>query len=272
MASKYEEIYPPQVRDCVYITDKAFTNEQILESETSILTQLDYQICVPTGFHFLMRFKHALDMSGFEGALASYFAERSLQENQVLDFKPDQLAAAACYLAKRTVHELIGEWCESRRKVSGQDFNNAKSLPSTFKLFGNPDDDPTSYSPDALNMAYPADKKAAFTMFFRVVDVTRDMYDTFYQEATRENAPASVTDASVSYVWESCGEKVTGYPEMDLLGIARKLLIFADETTVTASRRTLEAARKKFKSRNNFFVSCLPHIALPGEVSGGAVA
>ena len=37
IASKYEEIYAPEVRDFVYITDKAYTKEEILKMEYSIL-------------------------------------------------------------------------------------------------------------------------------------------------------------------------------------------------------------------------------------------
>lgn len=33
IASKYEEIYAPEVRDFVYITDNAYTKEEILEME-----------------------------------------------------------------------------------------------------------------------------------------------------------------------------------------------------------------------------------------------
>lgn len=37
IASKYEEIYAPEIRDFVYITDKAYTKEQILAQENDIL-------------------------------------------------------------------------------------------------------------------------------------------------------------------------------------------------------------------------------------------
>lgn len=37
IAAKYEEIYPPFIRDFIYITDKAYTKEQILQQETLIL-------------------------------------------------------------------------------------------------------------------------------------------------------------------------------------------------------------------------------------------
>ena len=37
IACKYEEIYPPIVRDFVYITDNAYTKEEILEMERKML-------------------------------------------------------------------------------------------------------------------------------------------------------------------------------------------------------------------------------------------
>lgn len=38
IASKYEEIYAPEVRDFVYITDRAYTKEEILDQEFDMLT------------------------------------------------------------------------------------------------------------------------------------------------------------------------------------------------------------------------------------------
>ncbi|CAM9906972.1 unnamed protein product, partial [Ectocarpus sp. 8 AP-2014] len=37
IACKYEEIFPTEVRDCVYITDHAYTREEVLEMEQTIL-------------------------------------------------------------------------------------------------------------------------------------------------------------------------------------------------------------------------------------------
>lgn len=37
IASKYEEIYAPEVRDYVYITDKAYTREEVLAQEFDML-------------------------------------------------------------------------------------------------------------------------------------------------------------------------------------------------------------------------------------------
>jgi G2/mitotic-specific cyclin-B, other len=40
IACKYEEIYPPIVKDFVYITDNAYTKEEILEQERIMLVCL----------------------------------------------------------------------------------------------------------------------------------------------------------------------------------------------------------------------------------------
>ena len=40
IASKYEEIYPPDLRDFVYVTDKAYTKYEILDMEGKILNAL----------------------------------------------------------------------------------------------------------------------------------------------------------------------------------------------------------------------------------------
>ena len=40
IACKYEEIYPPIVKDFVYITDNAYTIEEILEQERLMLVSL----------------------------------------------------------------------------------------------------------------------------------------------------------------------------------------------------------------------------------------
>ena len=44
IACKYEEIYPPLVTDFVYITDKAYTKDEVLEMERIILSRLSFEI------------------------------------------------------------------------------------------------------------------------------------------------------------------------------------------------------------------------------------
>jgi G2/mitotic-specific cyclin-B, other len=56
VASKYEEIYPPEIRDFIYMTDKAYTKDQVLTMERDILYSLDFKITTPSIFRFLERF------------------------------------------------------------------------------------------------------------------------------------------------------------------------------------------------------------------------
>ncbi|KAE8100190.1 hypothetical protein FH972_018115 [Carpinus fangiana] len=56
MASKYEEIWPPEVNDFVHLSDRAYTHEQILVKEKIILGKLEWTLTVPTPYVFLARF------------------------------------------------------------------------------------------------------------------------------------------------------------------------------------------------------------------------
>ena len=43
------------MNDCVYITDQAYTQREVLEMETKILEALSYKITVPNAHYFLVR-------------------------------------------------------------------------------------------------------------------------------------------------------------------------------------------------------------------------
>lgn len=99
IACKYEEIYPPEVRDCVYITDRAYTRQDVLDMEAEIVKTLEFRLSVPTGFPFLVRFLHVSGASTLVRHLSSYYMERMLQEHSSLQYKPSLLAATAVALA-----------------------------------------------------------------------------------------------------------------------------------------------------------------------------
>lgn len=55
IASKYEEMYAPEVADFVYITDNAYQKKDIREMEALILRTLDFSMGKPLCLHFLRR-------------------------------------------------------------------------------------------------------------------------------------------------------------------------------------------------------------------------
>ena len=56
IATKYEEIYPPTVKDIIYLTDNTYSREQILKMEMSILFNLQFEIQQTSSYRFLERY------------------------------------------------------------------------------------------------------------------------------------------------------------------------------------------------------------------------
>jgi transcription initiation factor TFIIIB Brf1 subunit/transcription initiation factor TFIIB len=108
LACKFEEIHSPQVADCVYLTDSAFEKKEILGMEAQIVDSLDYQLSVPTPYHFITRYLLRMKAIDRIRLIAFFVSERSLQEVEVLTFSPRVYAAGCVYLAYYVAnYELI---------------------------------------------------------------------------------------------------------------------------------------------------------------------
>ena len=55
LASKYEEMYAPEIQDFVTITDNAYTKAQIRKMEALIFRKLGFNLSKPLCLHFLRR-------------------------------------------------------------------------------------------------------------------------------------------------------------------------------------------------------------------------
>ncbi|KAG2456524.1 CCNA1 protein, partial [Polypterus senegalus] len=56
LASKHEEICPPDIEEFVYITDDTYTKKQLLRMEHLLLKVLAFDLAVPTAYQFLLQF------------------------------------------------------------------------------------------------------------------------------------------------------------------------------------------------------------------------
>ncbi|CAD8181946.1 unnamed protein product [Paramecium pentaurelia] len=99
IACKYEEIYPPALKDFVYITDNAYVKSDVLEMEGLILQALDFNICNPTVYQFLSKFSSELDPKN--KALAQYILELALVEYKFIVYKPSLITQAAIFLVNK---------------------------------------------------------------------------------------------------------------------------------------------------------------------------
>ncbi|XP_061876429.1 cyclin-A1 [Colius striatus] len=118
LASKYEEIYPPEVDEFVYITDDTYTKRQLLRMEQLLLKVLAFDLTAPTINQFLLQFfqRHGVCMRTEN--FARYLAELSLLEaDPFLKYLPSQTAAAAYCLANYTVNRSF--WPETLAAFTG---------------------------------------------------------------------------------------------------------------------------------------------------------
>lgn len=123
IACKFEEIHSPEVRDCVYLTDNVYTRQDVIDMENQILTSIDYQLHVPTAYHFMVRFLNRIGATDRLRHMAHFTAERSLQENDIFNCNCKVYAAAAVYVALRTAHADKGSefnvWTPALQEESG---------------------------------------------------------------------------------------------------------------------------------------------------------
>merc|ERR1719235_3144221 len=88
IASKFEEITPPELKDWVYITDNAYTQDDVLRMECSMLSVLSFQIVVPTAAHFFEVLQQANGCDEKHRSMAQYILELALLDMPMLHYKP----------------------------------------------------------------------------------------------------------------------------------------------------------------------------------------
>eukprot|EP00801_Mesodinium_rubrum_P004536 Mrub_04539.p1 GENE.Mrub_04539~~Mrub_04539.p1 ORF type:complete len:391 (+),score=129.13 Mrub_04539:53-1174(+) len=140
IACKYEEIYPPEVRDFVYITDKAYSAEEVLDMEVSILNALEFNFTVPSILKFIDRYIKVLELDAKTYMTAKYLSELSLLDVKYLKSMPSRLAAAAVYLSVKINKNADANWnqdlCELSRLQEKDIRETAKILCSILKSYG----------------------------------------------------------------------------------------------------------------------------------------
>jgi len=141
IASKYEEISPPDVSEFVYITDDTYTKKQVLRMEHLLLKVLDFRMNTPTINCFLMHYLRFLKVNSTSSNttnsspltaqqqeqqsrienLARYLAELTLIDSETfLRYLPSQIAASAIYLS---LHKFNKPWTKQIAEQLGYSFD-----------------------------------------------------------------------------------------------------------------------------------------------------
>lgn len=131
IASKYEEMYPPEINDFVYITDNAYTQRQIRSTECSMLKTLDYNLGKPLCLHFLRRNSKAAGVDAQKHTLAKYLMELTLPDYSFVQYDPSEIAAAALCASMKLLQK-DAEWDEKMAYYSR--YNAEELAPIVEKL------------------------------------------------------------------------------------------------------------------------------------------
>jgi cyclin B len=109
IASKYEEIYAPEIRDFVYITDKAYNKEDIMRMENRILMKLKFDVLSVSPYRLLERLvlQCGNDLKLFY--LSQFILELSLVEYTMWKYIPSVKACSSVFIARKIL-KLVPTW------------------------------------------------------------------------------------------------------------------------------------------------------------------
>ena len=105
IACKYEEIYAPEVKDFVYITDKAYTADEVKAMESDILITLEFNVTMPSSYRFLEFFNFYIKYDNLVMNFTFFLLELSIVEYKMLKYKASLIAAAVLYVSTKLLHK-----------------------------------------------------------------------------------------------------------------------------------------------------------------------
>jgi hypothetical protein len=101
IACKEEEILTPHVKDFVFITDKAYSKEQVLSMERDILEVLNYDILHPSSLRLFEIIGQFLHLNKKQFMLGRYFLEVCLIDYRMTKYSPSLIACTCAYITMK---------------------------------------------------------------------------------------------------------------------------------------------------------------------------
>ena len=98
IASKYEDIYPPEIKEFIFMTDNAYTPEELIKLESDILDKIEFNMTYPTSLRFLEIFKKKLNLTDIDFYRCRFFIEICLFDYNCCYFSPSLIAATSVIL------------------------------------------------------------------------------------------------------------------------------------------------------------------------------
>ena len=110
IAAKFEEIYPPHHKSLVKMTDSAYTPEDMLKMEQSIIRTLKWDVNPPLACNFLRRASKVAEVGVYHHTMAKFFCEVALLDYKLVGVAQSKIAAAALCLSLKILKFENFEW------------------------------------------------------------------------------------------------------------------------------------------------------------------
>ena len=101
ISCKSQEIYYPQIKEFINITDGAYVKNELIEMENNVLKILNFNIVSPTSNDFYNIISKAFNFDKKQYYLGKYFLESSLIDYQMLKHSPSVLAISCAYIVMK---------------------------------------------------------------------------------------------------------------------------------------------------------------------------
>jgi len=156
IAAKYEEIYPPDVGEFVYITDDTYNKRQVLRMEHLVLKVLGFDLSLPTANVFLSQMCEQSQTEDKTKHLAMFLCELSLLHGDTfLKFCPSLVAAASLALSRHSLGSSTEVWPRDLVDLTGYEVDNLKEcLLALHSMWGGA----ASSQQQAINEKYKSSK------------------------------------------------------------------------------------------------------------------
>ena len=127
IASKFEEIYPPEIRDFVYVTEKAYSKEEITLMEYNVLCLLNFDLIFVSPYRLLERYNFVC-----YGDEKSFFISQYILELVLIEYKlnlniPSIKASAALYISRKLL-KIQPSWPKVLEIASGITENSLRNF------------------------------------------------------------------------------------------------------------------------------------------------
>ena len=99
VASKYEEIYPPELNTLIKLTDNAYNKQDALLMENLILKILNFNITVISSFNFLQIYSSFFNLDKKFYYFCLYLLELACTQYNMIHFSPSVLSASAVVIS-----------------------------------------------------------------------------------------------------------------------------------------------------------------------------